>query len=68
MSVIAQDIIYRARVNSLRDMCIGGPVTVRDAATGKIKAVIIKTLAWEDIINDDRYLKTRINLRHFAKK
>jgi hypothetical protein len=68
MTTIAKDIIYRARVNALRDICIGGPVTVRDAGTGKIKTVIKHPLAWEDIVIDDRYLNTRINLRHFARK
>jgi len=63
MPSIAKDIVYRTRVNELRDICIGGPVTVRYANTGKIKRVIEDPPVWEDIIMDPSKLNTRINLR-----
>jgi hypothetical protein len=65
---IAQDIIYRARVNSLRDICVGGPVTIKDAITGQVKGVVKMPLTYEDIILDGCHLLRRVTLKRYTKK
>ena len=65
---IAQDIIYRVRVNNLRDISFGAPVIVKDATTGRLLREIKKPLSWEDITEKNSDLRMRINLRKDRKK
>ena len=65
---IAQDRIYRVRVNNVRDLSFGGPVIVKDATTGRLLRESKKPLSWEDITEKNSNLRMRINLRKDRKK
>ena len=65
--IFTSELRHDKRVNGLRCICFGGPVTVYDAATGRVKRVIKHPKTWEQILDIPGETRNRIHTKAKSK-
>lgn len=61
--IFTSELRHDKRVAGLRCICFGGPVTVYDAATGRVKKVIKRPPTYEQIIDIPGATRNRIHTK-----